>query len=71
RACRGQFFHVHANDENLQGPGFGAVDFKPILRSLAGVGYRGFVSVEVFDFSAGPETTARRSLEYLTHCLPP
>lgn len=32
------------------------------------VDYRGFVSVEVFDFSPGPEATARRSLEYLKQC---
>lgn len=68
RACRGWFRHVHANDANLRGPGFGAVDFRPILRTLSDLDYRGFVSVEVFDFSPGPEATARRSLEYLKQC---
>ena len=69
RACRDFFRYVHANDANLRGPGFGAVDFKPILSTLKEVGYEGFVSVEVFDFKPDPETIARQSLGYLKSCL--
>ena len=60
-----QFAHFHANDPNLKGPGFGEVDFKPIAAALNQVGYRGFVSVEVFNFDEGPEAIASQSLEYL------
>ena len=59
------FAHFHANDENLKGPGFGKVDFKPIAGALRAVGYEGYVSVEVFKFEEGPEMIATRSLEYL------
>ena len=59
------FAHFHANDRNLQGPGFGDVDFKPIAAALKTVGYQGLVSVEVFNFDQGAEVIAGRSLEYL------
>jgi sugar phosphate isomerase/epimerase len=60
-----EFAYFHANDRNLKGPGFGDVDFKPILSELKKVGYDGFVSVEVFNYDEGPEVIATRSLEYL------
>ncbi|MFP4503022.1 MAG: sugar phosphate isomerase/epimerase family protein [Candidatus Hydrogenedentota bacterium] len=61
--------HYHANDTNLEGPGFGEVDFKPIFDALKEIDYDGYVSVEVFKFDPGPEAIARRSLEYMKSCL--
>ncbi|MBI5094747.1 MAG: sugar phosphate isomerase/epimerase [Candidatus Hydrogenedentes bacterium] len=57
--------HYHANDENMNGPGWGEVDFGPIFDALKSVGYRDYVSVEVFKFEPGPEAIAVRSIEYM------
>ena len=65
RESAGQFAYFHANDVNLKGPGFGAVDFGPIADALKEVGYAGDVSVEVFNFEEGPEVIARESRRYL------
>lgn len=57
--------HYHANDANLEGPGFGDVDFGPIFEALKDIGYQDYVSVEVFKFDPGPENIATKSLEYM------
>lgn len=61
--------HFHANDANLQGPGFGELDFLPILEALGQVDYQGWVSVEVFDYTPGIERLVRESIDYMQQCL--
>jgi sugar phosphate isomerase/epimerase len=68
RRHRAMLVHFHANDPNGQGPGFGKLDFVPILNALREIDYRGWVSVEVFDYSPGGERLARESIRYLRQC---
>lgn len=62
--------HMHANDANRRGPGFGDTDFRPILNALREVRYDGYISVEPFEFVPDVDIVARRSIRYLRECLP-
>ncbi len=68
RKYRDLLVHFHANDPNLQGPGFGKLDFVPIMKALGDIDYRGWVSVEVFDYTPGAERLTRESIRYLQQC---
>jgi sugar phosphate isomerase/epimerase len=57
--------HVHVNEMDGKHPGMGDYDFKPVLRTLERLKYKGWVSLEAFDFSFGAERIARESIEYL------
>ncbi len=61
----GKLKHVHVNDPNGRGPGFGDLQFSQLLKILHEADYEGFVSVEVFDFEPDPQTIAGRSVGYL------
>ena len=62
-------YHVHVNDANKRGPGFGETDFASVLAALRETGYQRYVSVEVFDFAPDPRTIAAGSLKYLKGIL--
>jgi len=58
--------HIHVNemDGSHPRPG-GGHDFKPVLQVLKDRRYRGWVSLEVFDFSPGAEKIVHQTGEYL------
>ncbi len=64
-----EMVYFHLNDASGDGPGFGDVDFVPILKALSDTAYTGFGSVEVFDFTPGGEAIARKSYETLTKAM--
>ena len=45
--------------------GTGTYDFRPVLDTLRRRNYKGWVSLEAFDFKPGAETIANESLRYL------
>lgn len=57
--------HVHVNEMDGKHCGMGNYDFKPVLGALKRLNYRGWVSLEAFDFSFGAERIARESIDYL------
>jgi D-psicose/D-tagatose/L-ribulose 3-epimerase len=57
--------HIHVNELDGRHPGTGSYDFKPLFEVLRRRDYAGWVSLEVFDFSAGAENIARESMRYL------
>jgi sugar phosphate isomerase/epimerase len=57
--------HVHLNEMDGQRPGAGNFPFGLLLGELQRSGYRGWLSVEVFDFKPDGETVARLAAEYL------
>jgi sugar phosphate isomerase/epimerase len=63
RANRDLLAHFHANDPNRQGPGMGELDFVPIFRALKEIDWRGWVSVEVFDYTPGIERLVCESMQ--------
>ena len=65
RETKHQLRHVHVNDANQRGPGFGDTDFVSVMRALREIDYQRYVSVEVFNFAPDPRTIAAGSLHYL------
>jgi sugar phosphate isomerase/epimerase len=57
--------HVHVNETDGREPGTGDYDFGTLLATLDELQFRGWVSLEAFDFSRGAETIIAGSLQHL------
>ena len=57
--------HIHVNELDGREPGMGDYDFAPLLDTLSDMNYKGWVSLEAFDFSRDPVEIAQRSIEHL------
>jgi sugar phosphate isomerase/epimerase len=57
--------HVHVNELDGRHCGWGKYDFKPVLATLRRLDYKGWVSLEAFDFTPGAEKLANESLRHL------
>jgi sugar phosphate isomerase/epimerase len=57
--------HIHINEMDGRHPGTGSMDFVPVLKVLKEKGYRGWISLEVFDFKAGAERIGSEAMEFL------
>ena len=58
--------HLHVNDATGKAPGFGTLDFAPIIKAVKESGYQGWVSYEPFDYNKpDPQSLVLVSLKYL------
>jgi len=57
--------HIHVNEIDGKHCGAGDYDFLPLLQTLQRLNYRGWISLEAFDFSPGAERVASESIRHL------
>jgi len=69
RETRDYLYHYHCNDHNGLAPGYGEIDFVPIMRALLDINYDRYCSIEVFDFSVPAVEQAKRGLATLKEAL--
>lgn len=57
--------HIHVNELDGRHCGAGDYDYRPIFEILGRLNYQGWISLEAFDFTPGPERLAEESLRHL------
>jgi D-psicose/D-tagatose/L-ribulose 3-epimerase len=65
----GDIAHVQLNDRNRRGPGQGETPIAPALAALFGLGYRGWLAIEPFDYHPDPLACAAFSCGYVRALL--
>ncbi|MDO5111592.1 MAG: sugar phosphate isomerase/epimerase family protein [Clostridia bacterium] len=66
--CRGKLGHVHLADNRRYYPGWGLIDFKPVLLSLMEIGYDKSLTMECYPYPDGI-TALRRAKRYIDGLL--
>jgi sugar phosphate isomerase/epimerase len=46
-------------------PGKGAIDFRKVFDAIDGIGYKGFVTVELYPYQDNPSLAAQQAYDYL------
>lgn len=46
-------------------PGEGSINFRSVLKTIESIGYKGFVTVELYPYQHNPKEAAKRAYEYL------
>ena len=65
--------HIHLADiasnriHNHLLPGVGSIDFKQIFDTIKNIGYKGFITVELYPYQDNPVDTAKQSYNYLKY----
>ena len=57
--------HIHVNEIDGKHCGAGEYDFLPLLHTLKRMNYKGWISLEAFDFAPGAERIASESIRHL------
>lgn len=57
--------HIHVNEMDGREPGTGQYNFRELLNTLVALNYKGWVSLEVFDFSRDSIEVASNALHHL------
>ncbi|MFL6510266.1 MAG: sugar phosphate isomerase/epimerase family protein [Nitrososphaera sp.] len=68
-----EHFHLadiaHTRIHNHVIPGRGSIDFRPVFDAMNDIGYRGFVTVELYPYQDNPVDAAKEAYNYLCNLL--
>lgn len=54
RKAGDRLYHIHIADNNRAAPGYGHLDFNPIIDAILSIGYDGYLSMELLPAAADP-----------------
>ena len=66
--AKGLVGYVHLVDSNRWAPGYGHINFREVISALKKIGYKGYLSLEVFPLP-DPDTAAKKGIETVRKLL--